>query len=291
LRRNNGLLFLMVAALAVVLVLVTALPAVELRPGLASYAVPPSDEALSGELRQLLSCLVLTVILGAVAVLYFVRRRVPAVLLTGVTVLALLFLFLFWTYSEPELSELQPATATPGPAVTPEMVERAEPPAEEVEVQEVEPFTPPSPWVALAAAFTLSAVLVTAVASVTWYLWLTSQSPVPAPATEMADLAREAQSAVDALRSGAPLYDVVIRCYHDMSRVLSERRGIERAEAMTPAEFEGHLLRLGMPQEPVSNLTRLFEEVRYGTKEPGPAEGERALASLTAIVQACEVDS
>jgi hypothetical protein len=73
-----------------------------------------------------------------------------------------------------------------------------------------------------------------------------------------------------------------------MSHVLSESRGINRSEVMTPREFENYLAAMGLPQEPISGLTRLFEEVRYGTKESGPLEEERALASLTAIVEACE---
>ena len=64
-------------------------------------------------------------------------------------------------------------------------------------------------------------------------------------------------------------------------------RGIRRQEAVTPSEFEKQLEDAGLPREPVADLTRLFEEVRYGSKILGEWEGRRAIACLTAIADAC----
>ena len=77
-----------------------------------------------------------------------------------------------------------------------------------------------------------------------------------------------------------------MRCYYDMVRVLNEERGITRPRAMTPREFEERLRELGIPDEPVRRLTRLFEEVRYGAKTPGESEEEQAIFCLNAIVWA-----
>ncbi len=99
-------------------------------------------------------------------------------------------------------------------------------------------------------------------------------------------LAREAQDALDTIQAGGNLKNAVIRCYVEMSRVISEKRNIQRGVTMTTREFEEHLFRAGLPQAPIQQLTRLFEDARYGDRDPGPAEEQRAVACLSAIVSA-----
>jgi hypothetical protein len=144
------------------------------------------------------------------------------------------------------------------------------------------PADPPW-WIAWAMAIGLalfvSAVLVGAV----YLVWRLRQEPTGS----LEQLAREAQGAVDALKGGADLKDTVIRCYFEMSRVLSEEQGIRRERAMTPREFEVRLGELGLPERHVVQLTRLFEGVRYGSKATGEREADQAVASLSAIVDAC----
>jgi len=101
-------------------------------------------------------------------------------------------------------------------------------------------------------------------------------------------LAREAQGAVNALAAGEDIRDVVLRSYYQMSRVLDEERGIRREVAMTPHEFLQTLTSKGVPNEPVRELTLLFEEVRYGSRQPGKPEEQRAIASLQAIINYCK---
>jgi hypothetical protein len=79
-----------------------------------------------------------------------------------------------------------------------------------------------------------------------------------------------------------------MRCYHEMSRVLAEERGLVRGIAMTPREFEVILAEKGLPQQHVRTLTQLFEAVRYGAKPPGESEERQAVDCLEAIVDACE---
>jgi hypothetical protein len=100
-------------------------------------------------------------------------------------------------------------------------------------------------------------------------------------------IARQAQSALDALQAGGDLKNTIIRCYYQMSAVINEQRGILRSQTMTPHEFEAYLSTNGLPGEPVHQLTHLFEEVRYGDQAVGPLEEQAALNSLTAIVEAC----
>jgi len=108
------------------------------------------------------------------------------------------------------------------------------------------------------------------------------------PAGPLEQLAQEAEEAIGQLRAGSDLKNTVIRCYAEMARVLAERRGIRRQRSMTTREFEEHLRDLNLPDEPVRRLTRLFEDVRYGTMTPGEREEQQAIASLTAIVEACQ---
>jgi hypothetical protein len=144
------------------------------------------------------------------------------------------------------------------------------------------PADPPW-WTAWVMAIGL-ALFVSAVLVVTgWLIWRSRLKP----SDSLEQLAREAQGALDALKGGAELRDTVMRCYFEMSRVVSEERGIRRERAMTPREFEVRLGELGLPERDVVQLTRLFEGVRYGSKETGEREADQAIASLSAIVDAC----
>jgi hypothetical protein len=107
-------------------------------------------------------------------------------------------------------------------------------------------------------------------------------------ATPLEQLANEAQQAVDALMAGEDIKDIVIRSYIQMSRVLWQEREIKRDEVMTPHEFEESLVKKGLPYDPVHQLTRLFEEARYGAKQPGRLEEQRAIDCLSTIVEFCK---
>jgi hypothetical protein len=138
----------------------------------------------------------------------------------------------------------------------------------------------PSRWLVLAASLALAVLLVASLVGVAWFFWRRRRRP----ASPLGQLARDA---LQALEAGADLKNTVIRCYFQMARVLDEQRGIRRQQSMTPREFERRLEEAGLPGEPVRQLTRLFEEVRYGTMVPGEREERQAIASLRAIVEAC----
>jgi len=87
------------------------------------------------------------------------------------------------------------------------------------------------------------------------------------------------------LEAGGDLKNIVLRCYRDMSRVLSEQRGIERELSMTPREFERQLQAAGLRDEHIQRLTRLFEQVRYGPQQADPQQEREAAACLQAIVR------
>jgi hypothetical protein len=139
------------------------------------------------------------------------------------------------------------------------------------------------PWVALLVTVGLAVLAAAALVGLAWYLWRRSHPPV----SPLEQLAREAQGALDALQAGADVKDTVMRCYFEMDHVLGQQRGVQRAETMTPREFEERLRGVGLPESHIAQLTRLFEGVRYGARSPGPEEERQAVDSLTAVVQAC----
>lgn len=140
-------------------------------------------------------------------------------------------------------------------------------------------------WLVFLVSFLLAALVVAIVIGVIWVILRNRRQPAPSLALE--ELAQQADEAREAIEAGGDLRDTVIRCYMEMNRVVRDARGLQRERAMTPREFEDRLEHSGLPGEQVRDLTRLFEEVRYGAKELGPWEGRRAVACLTAIAEAC----
>ncbi len=145
------------------------------------------------------------------------------------------------------------------------------------------PAKPPS-WIAAAIILAVS-ILVSA--SVLWAVRFARQRN-KTPESALDQLAEQAQNAIDALGAGSDLRQTVIRCYQEMNRVVREETGIARESAMTPREFEARLVSQGLPREGVSTLTRLFEQVRYGSISADSREEAIAVSCLTDIVNACK---
>jgi hypothetical protein len=135
----------------------------------------------------------------------------------------------------------------------------------------------PAPWLVIAISAVLAALLLGAL----WLLWRRLR-PRPDPLAQLAD---EARAALAGLEAGSDLTDTVLRCYVEMSRVLSQQRGLDRPRDITPREFEQQLAAAGLRDEHIGQLTRLFERVRYGARQPNEREERAAVACLAAIVQ------
>ncbi|MBW8012484.1 MAG: DUF4129 domain-containing protein [Chloroflexi bacterium] len=100
-----------------------------------------------------------------------------------------------------------------------------------------------------------------------------------------------AQGAINEIKAGADFKDTIIQCYYDMSAAVNEHRGIKRNQSMTTREFEMHLKDHGLPSKHIMQLTRLFENVRYGSKTPNSIEERQAISALQAIVFASGKES
>ncbi|MBW2624277.1 MAG: DUF4129 domain-containing protein, partial [Deltaproteobacteria bacterium] len=148
----------------------------------------------------------------------------------------------------------------------------------------VEQYIPDPPqWLVLIASFLISAFIL----GVGIFIWrrLRGQS------SPLEQVAEEARKTIDEIRSGLDLKEGIFRCYYEMTRVLSEERGLKRRRAMTTREFEKQLEEAGLPGGHVKRLTRLFEQVRYGSQHLGEREEREALDCLTAIVEASKESS
>ena len=151
------------------------------------------------------------------------------------------------------------------------------------------PFKDPAPipdppwWIVLPVSLGLSALGLTAF----YLIWRRLR-----PRHRSIELvAEEARKTIDELGSGVDLKTGVIRCYHQMNRIVKKEKGLSRNKAMTVREFEHYLGQMGLSDAPIERLTRLFEKVRYGSKNLGPSEEREAVDCLTAIIQACEETS
>jgi hypothetical protein len=107
------------------------------------------------------------------------------------------------------------------------------------------------------------------------------------PAKPIDLVGSEAEKAWQALQTGSDLKDVIIRCYRQMSLALNKAQGIERKDFMTTGEFESVLEAAGIPHEPIHQLTRLFDAVRYGNWQPNAADEKRAIQCLESIMLYC----
>ncbi len=143
--------------------------------------------------------------------------------------------------------------------------------------QETAPLGPVPPILLWIVGF---ALLATTIAIAVWiYRSVTKKDAV-------IDLVvREAEKARQDLLIGIGLKDVIIRCYKAMSAALERERGIERDQYMTTLEFEERLKTAGVPEEPVRELTRLFNMARYGNWQPGSDDERKAIQCFETIAR------
>jgi hypothetical protein len=97
----------------------------------------------------------------------------------------------------------------------------------------------------------------------------------------------EAESAMNEIKSGENLRNVIFRCYIQMAHVFQEERKIERNYNMTVREFEDWLEEKGFPIVPIHQLTHLFEKARYGTQLTMKEDEKMAVESLDEIIRFC----
>ena len=208
-------------------------------------------------------------------------RQGKFILLT-LLMLSLSCLILMWLTARPTVDYVEP-TPIPlvfgeddDPSITPTPSEALPPP-------ELQPIPEPPRWFAPLVSFLLTLLLLGGAGGLFW--WWRNQQAMP-PEKPLEALAREAQTALDSLDSGADWTDVIVRCYAGMEQAMQTEHEVARSVGMTPQEFAAELVALGLPAEPIATLTGLFEATRYGGQTADADQQALATKSLAAIVAA-----
>lgn len=95
---------------------------------------------------------------------------------------------------------------------------------------------------------------------------------------DLAAVARAAGEAADRIEGDAGDNEVY-RAWRGMTEALE----IDRPASATPTEFAAAAIEAGVDEEPVSELTEVFERVRYGGADPTDDRERRAAAALRRI--------
>ncbi|SFF89644.1 protein of unknown function [Halopelagius inordinatus] len=96
---------------------------------------------------------------------------------------------------------------------------------------------------------------------------------------DVGDIGRAAGAAADRIEGDADVENEVYRAWGEMTTLLD----ISNPKASTPGEFADAAVTAGMARDDVEELTRLFEDVRYGGRTPTEERESRAVAALRRI--------
>ncbi len=259
--------------------LAAGLPGLTLAPGhLFSIDLPPPPAAMpfSGPMLPIFRWIVALnmIALAIVIVLVIFSRSARQAVLRILPAYLIMLLAIYLL-----IGNLMPQSS--GPIASSPIQQRT--PSEQLPEGSPVPATPdgvfdPPQWLVVLISLALGAGLAL-------LIWRYRERFKPPP-NQLAQLAEEARGALSELESGADLRDAVMRCYVEMGRVVHEQRGIKRDNAMTPREFEQRLAAVGLRDDHIRRLTRLFERVRYSSHAPGEREEREAIDCLRAIAEA-----
>lgn len=256
------------------MIIAANLPQLEFQPGMplprlepGQLLVVPTEEAQFVSISITSFVLVLTALLLAGTMLYVLYQLLRGfdwklivdslryVLIISVSLVCLVFLIMLFPDSD-TYTPVGIPIQTPKPVVTSPLG-----------------TTPPSLlWLVRIGLLAISVFVV---------MWVFTPSP---PSSPIDRIGLEAEKARRALTGGMDLKDVILNCYLQMSLALKQDQGIERKDFMTTGEFERLLEAAGMPHEPIHQLTRLFDAVRYGNWQPDATEEQMAFQCLEAIM-------
>jgi hypothetical protein len=100
-----------------------------------------------------------------------------------------------------------------------------------------------------------------------------------APDPDVAAVGRAAGDAADRIERDADVENEVYRAWVEMTDTLD----VDNPRSSTPAEFATAAVEAGMASDDVDELTRLFEEVRYGGEDVTSEREQRAVSALRRI--------
>jgi hypothetical protein len=288
--KKRQLLGLLIIIGLLMVLLAMGLPGLHLKAGINLYADQTAENVDTvserGELDYTnwdtfirVFSIIVNILLGIYIVVSLFSKKGRKQLLATLGVFVLLILLMFIVsalFSPVELAE----------EMFPSQIEEGE--MEEIEEELGIPveFDPtPKPWL-LTIVLIVGAILL---AGVVFFSLNTFSRQKSLDASQFTEIAKQAQSALEEIEAAKFSFnDIIIRCYAEMSLAIQTEKGIQRAKEMTTLEFEQELISSGFPARPVHELTRLFEQVRYGHREIGEIEKQKAVESLGDIIAFCK---
>jgi hypothetical protein len=271
--KRKALIFLVIAGILTLLI-AAGLPQLRLQPGVplpgptgqSGVSPTPKEPVVTVSVSMLFKTILAVVLtFGVLYISYLILRKVSLkqillrflyfAILTAIGCVALIL-----------LGDLNFSFQPGAPQVLPTEVASGGPP-----LSAVSPDLVWVVWIVLAAIFLLLVVWLV--------LWALRWRRRPDDR-----LALEAERALQALKLNQDFKNVILQCYWQMSQALRHEQGIVLEETMTAREFEHLAEAKGIPHAPVHQLTQLFEIVRYGYRQPDPAEEQKAIECLQAIV-------
>lgn len=256
-------------------VLAAGLSGAQFRGGRLPWGTPPDEPGSPGGAVPLGN---MSWLIYLIWVLFFIALAIALVdpklrrkLLLGLLVFVAMLIALGLLGERLRLPESAPVEEDPGPAAVLPFPTQVSPSGDD---EAPSPGRSPG-WVAYLGAAAIAA-------ATAWWVLRRLRPRSPEEGEEIRDALAEASAD---LAAGLPVSDVVVRCWTRMVAVLTQHmQGVNRP-AVTPREIADQLTRLGLGEESVLVLTKLFEEVRYGHKDSEPRRAE-ALAALAAIERA-----
>ncbi len=107
----------------------------------------------------------------------------------------------------------------------------------------------------------------------------TQTGDTPPDEEDVAAIGRMAGEAADRIESAESVENEVYRAWREMTQHLD----VSAPESSTPGEFAVAAVDAGIAREDVTELTNLFEEVRYGGEDATGEREERAVSALRRI--------
>ncbi|MDF1515273.1 MAG: DUF4129 domain-containing protein [Anaerolineae bacterium] len=159
--------------------------------------------------------------------------------------------------------------------------------ATQIETSIEETFEPNIPgWL----TWSISAIIILFIMAISFALYKFF-FPGSVDASPLTGIADQAQQAVAAIHQGQNFENTIMQCYASMINIVREQRGLQRNSAVTASEFIASLVKLGIPEYAVTDLTRLFEDVRYGSIQHTPDKEQQATINLQTIADSFKATS
>ena len=282
---KRWVLALLVGAVLVVFFLAIGLTGLKLNPGLLiSFSARPQNSFVTDELRGFgwlvdifRIILALAIVLFPIYLVYMLvnpkRRKqlIRELLIFGV----ILFVFdRLRAFSENMSNPENPLQAGANPSDLP-------PPADTVPLADF--VNNPPAWLVILIVVFVVIIIAAIIFGIFWFV-LRKRDHNEDSITRVA---QEAEDALLSIQAGGNLRDTIIQCYRSMVQAVKTERGINRETNVTPREFVSILTSKGLPAGPVKDLTRIFEDVRYGNLAGGMRQQIEAVSCLEEIVEAC----